>query len=43
MIKAAITIGSNSTRMLCADVANGQIRVLQRGREETRLFPGTAP
>ena len=40
MIRAAVTIGSNSTRMLCAAVEGGTVRPLARGREETRLFLG---
>jgi len=40
MIRAAIAIGSNSTRMLTADRAGGQLIPLLRGREETRLFLG---
>ena len=40
MIRAAIAIGSNSTRMLCADIRDGCVFPLVRGREETRLFMG---
>ena len=40
MIRAVITIGSNSTRMLCASVLDGEVTVIGRGREETRLFLG---
>ena len=40
MIRAAIAIGSNSTRMLAADKRNGALRTVARGREETRLFLG---
>lgn len=40
MKRAAIAIGSNSTRMLAADAADGILRNLIRGREETRLFLG---
>ena len=40
MIRAAIAIGSNSTRMLVADKTDGAVRNLCRGREETRLFLG---
>lgn len=40
MKRAAIAIGSNSTRMLCADVENGKLTHIVRGREETRLFLG---
>ena len=40
MIRAAIAIGSNSTRMLTADRVGGQLIPLLRGREETRLFLG---
>ena len=40
MIRAAITIGSNSTRMLCASVADGQVSPIRIGRAETRLFLG---
>ena len=39
MIRAAITIGSNSTRSLVADVTD-TLRVIHRGREETRLMLG---
>lgn len=34
---AAIDIGSNSVRMLAADVVNGEIRVLAQDRQVTRL------
>ena len=40
MKRAAIAIGSNSTRMLCADQENGRLTQIVRGREETRLFLG---
>ena len=40
MRRAAIAIGSNSTRMLCADTVNGYLSNLVRGREETKLFLG---
>lgn len=40
MMRAAIAIGSNSTRMLCADVQNHALQNILRGREETRLFLG---
>ena len=40
MKRAAIAIGSNSTRLLCADSREGQLTDLLRGREETRLFLG---
>jgi len=40
MIRAAIAIGSNSTRMLAADKQNGALCRVLRGREETRLFLG---
>ncbi len=40
MRRAAIAIGSNSTRMLCADVTGGELTNCLRGREETRLFLG---
>lgn len=39
MIRAAITIGSNSTRSLVADVTDA-LHVIHRGREETRLMMG---
>lgn len=39
MIRAAITIGSNSTRSLVADVTD-TLHVIHRGREETRLMLG---
>ena len=40
MKRAAIAIGSNSTRMLAAETAGGALRNPIRGREETRLFLG---
>lgn len=40
MKAAVIGIGSNSVRMLLADIANGQGRRLLRDREGTRLFAG---
>ena len=40
MKRAAIAIGSNSTRMLVADARGGVLRDPVRGREETRLFLG---
>ena len=40
MRRAAIAIGSNSTRMLCADVNGGELTHCLRGREETLLFMG---
>ena len=40
MRRAAIAIGSNSTRMLCADVRDGVLTDCLRAREETRLFQG---
>ena len=40
MKRAAIAIGSNSTRMLAAETAGGVLRDQIRGREETRLFLG---
>ena len=40
MRRAAIAIGSNSTRMLCATVQDGALTDCVRGREETRLFLG---
>lgn len=40
MIRAAIAIGSNSTRMLTAEKRGGALKVIVRGREETRLFLG---
>ena len=39
-MRAAIAIGSNSTRMLAAEKKNGTLANLLRGREETRLFLG---
>lgn len=38
MMRAAIAIGSNSTRMLCAERTDGGLEQILRGREETRLF-----
>ena len=38
MKAAVIGIGSNSVRMLLAEIANGQGRRLMRDREGTRLF-----
>ncbi len=40
MMRAAVAIGSNSTRMLAAEKRDGVLRVAARGREETRLFLG---
>ena len=40
MIRAAIAVGSNSTRMLAAEKQDGVLRHILRGREETRLFLG---
>ena len=40
MKRAAIAIGSNSTRMLAAEKRNGKLEDILRGREETRLFLG---
>ncbi len=40
MRTAVIGIGSNSVRMLVADVENGQARQLRRDRAGTRLFAG---
>ena len=37
-MRAAIAIGSNSTRMLAAEKKNGRLENLLRGREETQLF-----
>lgn len=39
-MRAAIAIGSNSTRMLCAAKRRGVLTDILRGREETRLFLG---
>ena len=39
-MRAAIAIGSNSTRMLCAEKRRGVLTDIVRGREETRLFLG---
>lgn len=38
MMHAAIAIGSNSTRMLCAEKTAAGLEHILRGREETRLF-----
>ncbi len=38
MMRAAIAIGSNSTRMLCAKKTSRGLEHMLRGREETRLF-----
>lgn len=38
MMHAAIAIGSNSTRMLCAEKTENGLGNILRGREETRLF-----
>ena len=40
MMRGAIAIGSNSTRMLAAEKENGALKNVLRGREETRLFLG---
>lgn len=40
MKRAAIAIGSNSTRLLAADAHDHQLADTLRGREETRLFLG---
>ena len=40
MRTAVIGIGSNSVRMLLADVADGRGKRLRREREVTRLFAG---
>ena len=40
MRRAAIAIGSNSTRLLCADCGPDGLTNCLRGREETRLFLG---
>lgn len=40
MKRAAIAIGSNSTRMLTAEKRDGELKDILRGREETRLFLG---
>lgn len=40
MKRAAIAIGSNSTRLLAADVGENGLSDIIRGREETRLFLG---
>ncbi len=43
MIRAAIALGSNSTRMLCARVEPSLVVPLGRGRVETLLFMGLDP
>ena len=40
MMRAAIAIGSNSTRLLAAEKRNGALCTILRGREATRLFLG---
>ena len=40
MTRAAIAIGSNSTRLLAADRVGEHLENIFRGREETRLFAG---
>ena len=40
MMRAAIAIGSNSTRLLAAEKRDGVLCDILRGREETRLFLG---
>lgn len=40
MKRAAIAIGSNSTRMLAAEKRGGELKDILRCREETRLFLG---
>ena len=40
MKRAAIAIGSNSTRLLAADVQKGRLSDILRAREETRLLLG---
>lgn len=40
MMRAAIAIGSNSTRLLAAEKREGVLCDILRGREETRLFLG---
>jgi len=40
MIAAVIGIGSNSVRMLLAEIEGGEMRRLSRDREGTRLFAG---
>ena len=40
MRAAAVGIGSNSTRMLAAEIGAGQIAPFLRLREDTRLFSG---
>lgn len=42
-MRAAIAIGSNSTRLLCADAGPKGLTHCVRGREETRLFLGLTP
>lgn len=42
-MRAAIAIGSNSTRMLCAQAEPQGLTHITRGREETRLFLGLTP
>ena len=42
-MRAAIAIGSNSTRMLCAEAGPEGLTHCVRGREETRLFLGLTP
>lgn len=42
-MRAAIAIGSNSTRMLCAQMEQSGLSRVYRGREETRLFLGLQP
>lgn len=39
-MRAAIAIGSNSTRLLAAEKSQGKLENIYRGREETRLFLG---
>ena len=39
-MRAAIAIGSNSTRLLCAEKRQGRLADLLRARENTRLFLG---
>ena len=40
MLVAVIGIGSNSVRMLLAEVGGGEMRRIRRDREGTRLFAG---
>jgi len=40
VIRAAIAVGSNSTRLLCAHLSGGSLSGKLRAREETRLFLG---